>query len=90
VNIGKDKLCTASLEEMVFFKTGIKVACILLASIEGAKPMRFFNEWAEKRGRAAIVREWGMISPESKKYIVDMWEKGGSISKVEANKLLNR
>jgi len=52
--------------------------------------MRFFNEWAEKRGRAAIVREWGLISPESKKYIVDMWEKGGSISKVEANKLLKR
>jgi len=75
---------------MVFFKTGIKVACVLLASLEGAKPMRFFNEWAEKRGRAAIVREWGLIAPESKKYIVDMWEKDGSISKVEADKLRKR
>ena len=52
--------------------------------------MRFFNEWAEKRGRAAIVREWGLIAPESKKYIVDMWEKDGSISKVEADKLRKR
>jgi hypothetical protein len=90
VSSDKEKSCTASLEEMVFFKTGIKVACVLLASLEGAKPMRFFNEWAEKRGRAAIVREWGLIAPESKKYIVDMWEKDGSISKVEADKLRKR
>lgn len=75
---------------MVSFRTGIKVFCVLLATIEGAKPMKNFNTWAEKRGRAAIVREWGLISPESKKYIVDMWEQGGSISKSEADKLRKR
>lgn len=52
--------------------------------------MKNFNAWAERRGRAAIVREWGLISPESKKYIVDMWEQGGSISKSEADKLRKR
>jgi hypothetical protein len=90
VNIDKEKSCTVSSEEMVSFRTGIKVFCVLLATIEGAKPMKNFNTWAEKRGRAAIVREWGLISPESKKYIVDMWEQGGSISKSEADKLRKR
>ena len=52
--------------------------------------MKNFNAWAERRGRAAIVREWGLISPDSKKYIVDMWEQDGSISKTEADKLRKR
>jgi len=90
VNIDKEKSCTASIEEMVSLRTGIKVFCVLLATIEGAKPMKNFNAWAERRGRAAIVREWGLISPDSKKYIVDMWEQDGSISKIEADKLRKR
>lgn len=52
--------------------------------------MKNFNQWAERRGRSAIVREWGLISPNSRKDIVDIWEKNGSISKAEAIRLLGK
>ena len=90
MNLDREKLCTENLEEMAFFKTGIKIFCVLLAISEGAKPMKNFNQWAERRGRSAIVREWGLISPNSRKDIVDIWEKNGSISKAEAIRLLGK
>jgi len=52
--------------------------------------VRGFNEWAERRGRSAIIREWGMISPDSKNNIIDMWVDNGSISKSEAKLLRKR
>jgi len=90
VNTDKDRLCTVNLEEMVSFKAGIRIFCILLSMLQGAKPVRGFNEWAERRGRSAIIREWGMISPDSKNNIIDMWVDNGSISKSEAKRLRKR
>jgi len=63
---------------------------IFLAIFEGVKPMRGFNQWAERRGREAIIREWGLIAPESRRNIVDTWLQGGSITQTEANRLLKK
>lgn len=70
----------------------VAITFIILSTIStGAKPVfSNLNKWAETRGRSAILREWGMINPESRKLIVDNWIERGDISKEYGNRLLRR
>ena len=70
----------------------VAITFIILSTIStGAKPVfSNLNKWAETRGRAAILREWGMINSESRKLIVDNWIERGDITQEYGNRLLRR
>lgn len=70
----------------------VAITFIILSTIStGAKPVfSNLNKWAETRGRAAILREWGLINSESRKLIVDNWIERGDITQEYGNRLLRR
>ena len=70
----------------------VAITFIILSTIStGAKPVfSNLNKWAQTRGRAAVIREWGLINNDSKKLIVDNWVERGDITQEYGNRLLRR